>query len=43
MELDALAVENPLVDVRRIPLTHLSPAWDALDLIVEVVADFLDG
>lgn len=40
-ELDTLAADNPLVDVRFVPLTHLAPSWDGLDLIVEIVADFL--
>ena len=41
LELDALAGANPLVDVRSVPLTHLAPAWDALDLVADLVAEFL--
>lgn len=40
-ELDALCAANPNVSVLRLPLTHLAPAWDALDEILGHVAAFL--
>lgn len=42
LELDALASGNSDVVVVRLPLTHLAPAWDALDLVVTKVAQFLE-
>jgi len=30
-ELDALTAENPQVRVLRMPLTHVAPAWEAID------------
>lgn len=41
--LDELAAENPLVEVRRVPFTHLAPAWDTLDQVAEITRGFLDG
>jgi pimeloyl-ACP methyl ester carboxylesterase len=41
-ELDALEAANPWVHVERLPLTHLAPAWDAIDEVVEVVRRFFD-
>lgn len=38
-ELDRLSTDNPLVSVLRLPLTHLAPAWDAL----EEVAFHIEG
>lgn len=40
-ELDALCDDNPNVTVLRLPLTHLAPAWDALDDVLARVAPFL--
>ena len=40
-ELDALCEDNPNVTVLRLPLTHLAPAWDALDKVLAHVAPFL--
>jgi len=41
VELDALEAANPAVRVLRLPLTHLAPAWDALeDVAVEIEAFF---
>jgi pimeloyl-ACP methyl ester carboxylesterase len=39
-ELDALADVNPWVQVVRLPLTHLAPAWDSLDEVAEVIERF---
>lgn len=41
VELDALCSDNPNVTVLRLPLTHLAPAWDALDEVLAHVAPFL--
>lgn len=41
LELDALAAANPNVQVLRMPLTHLAPAWDAIDAVVDEVERFL--
>jgi pimeloyl-ACP methyl ester carboxylesterase len=41
-ELDSLEAANPNVEVVRLPLTHLAPAWDAIDEVVDVVRPFLD-
>lgn len=38
--LDELVAHNPNVQVVRKPLTHLAPAWDALDEIVTTVEAF---
>ena len=36
-ELDALTAANEAVQVLRLPLTHLAPAWDAIDdVVVEI-------
>jgi pimeloyl-ACP methyl ester carboxylesterase len=43
VELDALAAANEAVGVLRLPLTHLAPAWDAIDQVVAAVEAFLDG
>lgn len=40
-ELDALAAANPCIEVARLPITHLAPAWDALDQVVVLVEGFL--
>jgi pimeloyl-ACP methyl ester carboxylesterase len=40
-ELEALTASNPWVEVIHLPLTHLAPAWDALDDIVPIVEAFL--
>jgi hypothetical protein len=40
-ELDALVAANPALRVLRLPLTHLTPAWDALDDVVEEIERFL--
>jgi pimeloyl-ACP methyl ester carboxylesterase len=40
-ELDALAATNASVRVVRLPLTHLAPAWDAIDEVVAVIERFL--
>jgi pimeloyl-ACP methyl ester carboxylesterase len=40
-ELDGLESTNDLVRVLRVPLTHLAPAWDAIDAVVEHVEQFL--
>jgi pimeloyl-ACP methyl ester carboxylesterase len=42
LELDALTSANSRVRVVRMPLTHMAPAWDALDEVVAEVEDFLD-
>lgn len=39
-ELDALARTNPLVQVQRLPATHLGPAWDDLDDTAALVERF---
>jgi hypothetical protein len=41
LELDALAATNARIDVVRLPVTHLAPAWDALDDVVAVIRPFL--
>jgi pimeloyl-ACP methyl ester carboxylesterase len=41
-ELDALAAANDAVRVVRLPLTHLAPAWDAIDEVVDAIGRFLD-
>jgi pimeloyl-ACP methyl ester carboxylesterase len=40
VELDALAAANPWVRVLHLPLTHLAPAWDALDEVAVEVERF---
>lgn len=40
-ELDTLMATNPYVEVVRLPLTHLAPAWDAIDDVALLVQDFL--
>ena len=42
-ELSALAAANEAVRVLHLPLTHLAPAWDALDEVVAAIGPFLDG
>ena len=42
-ELDALAAANPAVQVLRMPLTHLAPAWDAIDEVVVEIERFLSA
>jgi pimeloyl-ACP methyl ester carboxylesterase len=39
-ELDALEAVNPNVRVVRMPLTHLAPAWDAIDQVVAEIEGF---
>jgi pimeloyl-ACP methyl ester carboxylesterase len=39
-ELDELARLNPSVQVSRMPLTHLAPAWDAIDEVVAEIEIF---
>jgi hypothetical protein len=41
LELDELASVNDLVEVIRLPLTHMAPAWDALDTVLVEVDRFL--
>jgi len=41
-EIDDLAAANPRVETHRLPITHLAPAWDALDEVVALVADFFE-
>ncbi len=43
LELEALGAANDFVRVLELPLTHLAPAWDALDLVTAAVARFLDS
>jgi pimeloyl-ACP methyl ester carboxylesterase len=43
VELDALCQTNPHVTVTRLPLTHLAPAWDAIDEVTAHVAAFLEA
>jgi pimeloyl-ACP methyl ester carboxylesterase len=40
-ELDALAEANGHVEVARLPLTHLAPAWDAIDEVAALAHEFL--
>jgi pimeloyl-ACP methyl ester carboxylesterase len=40
-ELDGLAAANPNIRVARMPLTHLAPAWDAIDDVIAQIEDFL--
>jgi pimeloyl-ACP methyl ester carboxylesterase len=40
-ELDTLQAANPHVEVVRLPLTHLAPAWDAIDDVAQLARDFL--
>ncbi|TIC79670.1 alpha/beta hydrolase [Nocardioides sp. GY 10113] len=40
-ELDGLCAENPHITVLRLPLTHLAPAWDAIDEVAHHAARFL--
>ena len=40
-ELDALESSNDAVRVLRLPLTHLAPAWDALDEVAVEIERFL--
>lgn len=42
-ELTGLMAANPLVSVLRLPLTHLAPAWDAIDDVVSHIEAFLDA
>ena len=39
-ELDGLEAANHLVQVLRLPLTHLSPAWDDLELVAAEIDRF---
>jgi pimeloyl-ACP methyl ester carboxylesterase len=39
--LDALVAGNPAVRVVPLPLTHLAPAWDAIDEVVPEIERFL--
>jgi hypothetical protein len=41
-ELDVLVAENPFVRVLRLPLTHLAPAWDALEDVAVAIDRYLD-
>ena len=41
LELDALRAANPFVEVTRLELTHLAPAWDALEEVATLTEDFL--
>lgn len=41
VELDGLCANNSWVSVVRLPLTHLAPAWDAIDDVVAIVEEFL--
>lgn len=43
LELDALTSTNDLIEVVRLPLTHLAPAWEAVDAVVAEVERFLAG
>ncbi len=40
-ELDALQATNSHVEVVQLPLTHLAPAWDAIDDVAHLARDFL--
>jgi pimeloyl-ACP methyl ester carboxylesterase len=40
-ELTRLVADNPLVEVSRLPLTHMAPAWDAIDEVVDELERFL--
>jgi hypothetical protein len=40
-ELDALCAQRPNVTVVRLPLTHLAPAWDAIDEVTAHIIPFL--
>lgn len=40
VELDALASTNPNIRILRTPLTHLAPAWDAIDDVIAQIDDF---
>jgi pimeloyl-ACP methyl ester carboxylesterase len=40
-ELDLLERANTNVEVVRVPLTHLAPAWDAIDDVTSLARDFL--
>ena len=40
-ELAALSATNHLVEVTSLPLTHLAPAWDAIDAVVAEIERFL--
>jgi pimeloyl-ACP methyl ester carboxylesterase len=40
-ELDLLQQNNPSVEVVRLPLTHLAPAWDAIDDVAVIAREFL--
>ncbi len=42
LELASLAAANPLVEVVRLPLTHLAPAWEALDRVGPVINEFFE-
>jgi pimeloyl-ACP methyl ester carboxylesterase len=42
-ELSLLTAANAAVHVLHLPLTHMAPAWDALDEIVSTIRPFLDG
>jgi pimeloyl-ACP methyl ester carboxylesterase len=41
VELDTLQAANPHVEVVRLPLAHLAPAWDAIDDVAHVARNFL--
>ena len=42
-ELDGLVAANPFVSVLQLPLTHLAPAWDALDEVASHIEEFLEA
>jgi len=39
-ELAGLCEANPLVEVAHLALTHLAPAWDALEEVAAVIEDY---
>jgi pimeloyl-ACP methyl ester carboxylesterase len=42
LELDALVTSNTRVEVVRLPLTHMAPAWEALDAVIMEIVKFLE-
>ncbi|PWU45911.1 hypothetical protein DLJ46_19915 [Micromonospora globispora] len=40
-ELDELAATDPNVRIARLPITHMAPAWDALDQVTDLIIQFL--
>ncbi len=42
LELDRLSAANRFVHVLHLPLTHLAPAWDALDVVVSAIERFFE-